>query len=171
MAYLGAGVKPLSANFNAVGSQLEVIINDDSRTEGSAWINALTGNAFVAYCHDIHEIRGYNRLTRFASSNYVAAMQDDDVPKDQTWVRRAVSLFKSHPRLAMLGGFRGRMVRCVLVVYCCCFRRMQFPSPPVDMCRVEMGQRGPPLMQQAYRIPHPLSGRFHVSGTLNHMVH
>lgn len=35
--------------------------------------------------------------------------QDDDVPKDTAWVRRATSLFKNHPRLAMLGGFRGRM--------------------------------------------------------------
>jgi hypothetical protein len=52
-----------------------VIINDDSRSEGANWINALKGNAFVAYCHDIHEIRGYNRLTRFASTEYVAEMQ------------------------------------------------------------------------------------------------
>ena len=52
-----------------------MIINDDSRSEGAQWINALKGNAFVAYCHDIHEIRGYNRLTRFASTDYVAELQ------------------------------------------------------------------------------------------------
>jgi len=103
------GIKPIAENFNAVGSKLEVIINDDSMSEGDAWITALQGNAFVAYCHDVHEIRGYNRLSRFASANYIAAMQDDDVPKDTAWVRRATSLFKNHPRLAMLGGFRGRM--------------------------------------------------------------
>lgn len=54
---------------------MQVIVNDDSRSEGANWINALKGDAFVAYCHDIHEIRGYNRLTRFASTDYVAELQ------------------------------------------------------------------------------------------------
>lgn len=35
------GIKPIAENFNAVGSKLEVIINDDSMSEGDAWITAL----------------------------------------------------------------------------------------------------------------------------------
>mmetsp|Transcript_13826 Transcript_13826/g.23366 ORF Transcript_13826/g.23366 Transcript_13826/m.23366 type:complete len:273 (+) Transcript_13826:113-931(+) len=105
----GEGIKQIAGNFNAVGRSLEVIINDDSMSEGAAWIDALQGNAFVAYCHNVHEIRGYNRLSRFASTDYVALMQDDDYPKDGKWGSRAVALFEGHPRLALIGGFRGRM--------------------------------------------------------------
>ena len=35
--------------------------------------------------------------------------QDDDIPKDVLWADRITRLFRNHPRLAMLGGFRGRM--------------------------------------------------------------
>jgi hypothetical protein len=35
--------------------------------------------------------------------------QDDDIPKDFLWADRIVRLFRNHPRLGMLGGFRGRM--------------------------------------------------------------
>jgi hypothetical protein len=69
-----------------------VIINDDSRSEGAAWINALKGNAFVAYCHDIHEIRGYNRLTRFASTDYVAELQVQPPSSDSFGVNRTIGL-------------------------------------------------------------------------------
>mmetsp|Transcript_594 Transcript_594/g.715 ORF Transcript_594/g.715 Transcript_594/m.715 type:complete len:666 (+) Transcript_594:440-2437(+) len=102
------GVRPIAGNFNAVGDSLEVIINDDSLSEGDQWSRALK-NGFIAYSHDIHEIRGYNRYSRFANTDYVALMQDDDVPKDRNWVKRAASLFQTHEKLGMVGGFRGRM--------------------------------------------------------------
>jgi hypothetical protein len=37
----GEGIKQIAGNFNAVGRSLEVIINDDSMSEGAAWIDAL----------------------------------------------------------------------------------------------------------------------------------
>lgn len=105
------GVRPISDSYSVLAEkgELDIIINDDSMTEGAEWMQRLRGDAFVVYSHNVHEIRGYNRLTRFANTDYVAHMQDDDIPKDTRWASRAVGLFESHPRLGLIGGFRGRM--------------------------------------------------------------
>ena len=65
---------------------VEVLINDDSRSEHGAWTKALAGakNVFLVHSPDVHEIRGYNRLGKMANSEMVRTMA-------------AASPFPSHP--------------------------------------------------------------------------
>lgn len=92
---------------------LEVLVNNDSISDTEAWLVALSraGNQrshVLLYTHDLHEIRGMNRLVVAARSDIVVLAQDDDLPsEDPEWLAQAVTLFATHPRLALLGGYRG----------------------------------------------------------------
>jgi hypothetical protein len=53
---------------------VEVMINDDSRSEHAQWMQAFAGakNFFLVHSPDVHEIRGYNRLGKMANSEMVS---------------------------------------------------------------------------------------------------
>ena len=94
---------------------VEFIINDDSRTEIDIFENFSNQKSelyewHLALLNDVHEIRGYNRLSLFASSELVYMIQDDDAaPRHPTWVTHAVKLFNKYHLLGVLGGYRGRV--------------------------------------------------------------
>lgn len=93
----------------------ELIINNDSSGDYVSFLSRLQRNsgtkvpAWVVFSPDIHEIRGYNRLSRYANAPVVMALQDDDKPRNSDWVRKALSLLKARPKLGMIGGLRGRI--------------------------------------------------------------
>jgi len=96
------------------GSVVEVIINNDSKSDHLAWLEMMPYSGSVrtilVYSNDLHEIRGYNRIGSLASAELLIMMQDDDVPRDDSrWLSDALNLFHSYPHLGMLGGYRGRM--------------------------------------------------------------
>jgi glycosyltransferase involved in cell wall biosynthesis len=86
----------------------EIIVLDDGSSDGSIDVlpGLLTGkNHFVIRSNDIFEVRTYHRALDFARGEFVALLQDDDIPPmDGAWVRDAIDLFDRHPRLAVLGG-------------------------------------------------------------------
>mmetsp|Transcript_39141 Transcript_39141/g.124590 ORF Transcript_39141/g.124590 Transcript_39141/m.124590 type:complete len:499 (+) Transcript_39141:956-2452(+) len=93
----------------AKGVTYEIIINNDSGGDVDAWTSQLDReNSFMSHAHDIHEIRAYNRMGKFAAGKYLAFLQDDDVPRNPLWMKEAFSLFNTYPKMGMLGGFRGR---------------------------------------------------------------
>jgi len=89
----------------------ELIVCDDGSLDDSRqkWASHLTRpNDFLIQSNDLHEIRILHRAVRFATSDIVCLVQDDDtVPKETTWLDRALEEFKKHPDLAILGGFMG----------------------------------------------------------------
>jgi len=96
------------------GLDTELLINNDSRSDLQMWLTELKqarykGNVFVSMSPNIHEIRGYNRLSKFTTAQYLAHLQDDDVPQDPNWLKHALILYSNLPKLAVLGGLRGRM--------------------------------------------------------------
>ena len=110
-----AGVKKLLESLETLSLPVEIIINDDSRTEITAFSKFSKKqpkkNSFIlAMPNDVHEIRAYNRLALMASAEIVALIQDDDyMPKGDAWLSKAISLFKKYPKLGLLGGYRGRL--------------------------------------------------------------
>jgi hypothetical protein len=73
------------------------------------WLQHLTRpNEFLIRSNDIHEIRAYNRAVDLARGEFVAVMQDDDMPPNNgAWVDHALALFDQYPELAVLGCFQG----------------------------------------------------------------
>jgi len=106
---------PLLNSLVRLKFQVEFIINNDSISELSEFTRySLRGpinyDWILALFNNVHEIRGYNRLGMFASSELVMLIQDDDAaPKDDSWVRNALYFFNKNPTLGMLGGYRGRI--------------------------------------------------------------
>jgi hypothetical protein len=89
----------------------ELIVCDDGSLDDSRrkWAAELTRpNDFLIYSNDLHEIRILDRAIRFAASDIVCLVQDDDtIPGENTWVDHALDQFKKHADLAILGGFMG----------------------------------------------------------------
>jgi len=106
---------PLLNSLIRLKFQVEFIINDDSISELSEFTRYSSRGPqnydwILALFNNVHEIRGYNRLSMFASSELVMLIQDDDAaPKDDSWVRNALYFFNKYPTLGILGGYRGRI--------------------------------------------------------------
>jgi hypothetical protein len=65
-------------------------------------------NDFLIHSNDLHEIRILDRAIRFARSDIVCLVQDDDlIPRETGWLDAALGDFTDHPGLAILGGFQG----------------------------------------------------------------
>jgi glycosyltransferase involved in cell wall biosynthesis len=89
----------------------ELIVCEDGSIDGSdkVWLLNLTRpNEFLVRSNDIHEIRAYNRAAGLSRGEFVCVLQDDDIPPpDDSWIRSALALFDAHPKLAILGEYRG----------------------------------------------------------------
>lgn len=89
----------------------ELIVCEDGSLDGSheEWMRRLVGpNDFLLHSNDIHEIRSYGRAIAYSRGEIVCLMQDDDQPpKDGSWLADALALFDAYPALAVLGGWCG----------------------------------------------------------------
>jgi len=89
----------------------EIIILEDGSSDGALEVlpSLLTGkNHFIIRSNDLFEVRTYSRALDFARGEFVALLQDDDLPPaDGEWITEAVELFERHPKLAILGGRDG----------------------------------------------------------------
>jgi GT2 family glycosyltransferase len=103
-------IPALAAGLNASGAG-EIIVCDDGSIDGSEreWQALLSGpNAFLIRSNDIHDSRIYNRAAGFARGEFIAILQDDDIPPASSdWVRESLALFDRYPKLAVLGGHQG----------------------------------------------------------------
>lgn len=93
-----------------------IVIDDGSGLEHTQRLaEALTGaNEFLVRANDLYENITYDKCLRFCNGRYVALLQDDDKIPGTEWAERAVSLFRQHPDMAILGGCDGRRVRFCL---------------------------------------------------------
>jgi glycosyltransferase involved in cell wall biosynthesis len=89
----------------------ELIVCEDGSLDGSheKWMTYLNRrNDFLIHSNDLHEIRILDRAIRFARSEIVCLVQDDDViPNETEWLDSALEQFANNPRLAIVGGFMG----------------------------------------------------------------
>jgi glycosyltransferase involved in cell wall biosynthesis len=89
----------------------ELIVCEDGSLDGSyeKWRSLLNRpNDFLIHSNDLHEIRVLDRAIRFARSDIVCLVQDDDrIPDVTAWLDAALERFTQHPDLAILGGFMG----------------------------------------------------------------
>jgi hypothetical protein len=105
-----SNIAQLIGGLRAMGDH-ELIVCEDGSLDGSheEWMSHLDQpNDFLIHSNDLHEIRILDRAIRFARSDIVCLVQDDDlIPRETTWLDSALSHFADHPRLAILGGFMG----------------------------------------------------------------
>jgi glycosyltransferase involved in cell wall biosynthesis len=89
----------------------ELIVCEDGSLDGSheKWMSYLSRrNDFLIHSNDLHEIRILDRAIRFARSEVVCLVQDDDlIPPGTDWLHYVLDQFASNPRLAIVGGFMG----------------------------------------------------------------
>lgn len=89
----------------------ELIVCEDGSLDGSheKWMSYLDRpNDFLIHSNDLHEIRILDRAIRFARSEIVCIVQDDDlVPRDTHWLDAVLQQFARDPKLAIVGGFMG----------------------------------------------------------------
>jgi glycosyltransferase involved in cell wall biosynthesis len=89
----------------------ELIVCEDGSLDGSRekWMSLLDRpNDFLIHSNDLHEIRVLDRAIRFARSDIVCLVQDDDlIPAETSWLDAALERFARHPDLAIVGGFMG----------------------------------------------------------------
>jgi glycosyltransferase involved in cell wall biosynthesis len=105
-----SNIAQLIAGLRAMGEH-ELIVCEDGSLDGSheEWMSYLEQpNDFLIHSNDLHEIRILDRAIRFARSDIVCLVQDDDlIPRETAWLDSALSHFADHPGLAILGGFMG----------------------------------------------------------------
>ena len=104
----GGNARQLATRLHGL-SEMEVIVNDDSRRDHAAWITELTGpNDFLVSSPNIHELRAYDRLARMARGDFLLLLQGDHcLPRSIDWLLDGLQLFLRYPKLAMLGGQMG----------------------------------------------------------------
>jgi glycosyltransferase involved in cell wall biosynthesis len=89
----------------------ELIVCEDGSLDGSheLWMRYLDRpNDFLIHSNDLHEIRVLDRAIRFARSDIICLVQDDDlIPRGTDWLDSVLGYFADNPRLAIVGGFRG----------------------------------------------------------------
>ena len=94
------------------GGDVEYLVNNDSGSHHGKWLKAMAGCAgcFLVHSPDVHEIRGYNRLSKLTEAPLLAFVQDDDAPRNGTrWLVEAAALMAAKPELGLLGGKTGRV--------------------------------------------------------------
>ena len=102
-------IRDIVKGLRTIPEDVEVLVNNDSGSEHAVWRAVLTEpNDFLVYCHNVHEIRGYNRLTLMSNAPITVTLQDDDVPGDKTWLATATKFFEAYPKLLFLSGYRAR---------------------------------------------------------------
>jgi glycosyltransferase involved in cell wall biosynthesis len=89
----------------------ELIVCDDGSMDGShhKWLEHLDHpNDFLIHSNDLHEIRAMDRAIRYARSEIVCVVQDDDlIPQETGWLKSILARFAKDPALAIVGGFMG----------------------------------------------------------------
>src|SRR5215217_4431984 len=105
-----ANIEQLIGGLRGLGEH-ELIVCEDGSLDGSheKWMSYLDRpNDFLIHSNDLHEIRILDRAIRFARSDIVCLVQDDDlIPRETGWLEAALGDFTDHPGLAILGGFQG----------------------------------------------------------------
>src|ERR671910_1595110 len=105
-----SNIEQLIGGLRAMGDH-ELIVCEDGSLDGSRekWMSYLDRpNDFLIHSNDLHEIRILDRAIRFARSDIVCLVQDDDlIPRDTGWLDAALRHFADHSRLAIIGGFLG----------------------------------------------------------------
>src|SRR5215211_4957501 len=108
-----ANIEQLIGGLRGLGEH-ELIVCEDGSLDGSheKWMSYLDRpNDFLIHSNDLHEIRILDRAIRFARSDIICLVQDDDlIPRETDWLEAALGHFADHPRLAILGGFQGSRV-------------------------------------------------------------
>eukprot|EP00873_Tetraselmis_striata_P045031 jgi/Tetstr1/465295/TSEL_009993.t1 len=105
----------LQAVVRAAGTAPEVIVMNDGASELEPWLAGLAAlkgvsRTLLVASNNLHEIRAYNAAARLAAGELLALLQDDDDPgADPGWLAAAGGLLAAHPRMALLGGHRGRL--------------------------------------------------------------
>lgn len=89
---------------------IEIIVIDDGsdkeHTERLA--TGLThGNEFLIRANDLYENVMYNKAMRFAQSDFIALLQDDDDFDTLDWLTEALQLMRQYPKMVILGGQDG----------------------------------------------------------------
>ncbi len=103
-----ANIPMLWRGLSVAGFDEIIVMDDGSIDESSAdWQELLTEpNHFLFRSNDLFEIITYDRALRHTNAEFVCLLQDDDkLPKDDRWTRRALELFEQFPDLLILGGF------------------------------------------------------------------
>src|ERR671910_2026742 len=105
-----SNIEQLIGGLRGLGEH-ELIVCEDGSLDGSyeKWKSLLDRpNDFLIHSNDLHEIRVLDRAIRFARSDIVCLVQDDDrIPCETAWLNSALERFAQHPDLAILGGFMG----------------------------------------------------------------
>ena len=90
--------------------KVQIIVNDDGQVEGgsAAWMHALRPGDIYLISPNIHEVRAFNTMARYAMAPLIVFLQGDEcLPISSEWLLDGMLIFEHLPKLAILGGHVG----------------------------------------------------------------
>ena len=89
--------------------EYEILWNNDSKSDLDIFNKYMFNkNGETVLSDNLHEIRGYNKLSKIAKGEYIMFCQDDDIPPlTKEWIDYSINILKKYKDIKLIGFYKG----------------------------------------------------------------